>query len=82
MSKLIGEVTHYFNKAGVAVIKLKDKISIGDKIKIKRNERETEEDVRSMQIDYEDVDTAQKGEEVAVKIENSAKEGDQVYKVE
>lgn len=81
MNKIIGEVTHFFNKAGVAVIKLKDKISIGDKIKIKRNEKETEENVESMQIDHEDVETAKKGEEVAVKINGSAKEGDEVYKV-
>ncbi len=82
MEKQIGEVTHFFNKAGVMVVMLKGKISIGDRIRVKRGGKEFDQEVRSMQIEYQDVQSAKGGDEVAIKIEDSAREGDLVYKME
>ena len=82
MEKEIGKVTHYYNKAGVAVVKLSDKIALGDEIKFKRGDAEFTEKVGSMQIDHENVDSAKNGDEVAIKISQPTKEGTVVYKVE
>jgi len=79
--KLIGKVTHYFDKAQVMVVMLEDKIGIGDKIKVVRGDNEFEETVESMQIEHEAVEKGKKGEEVAIKVSEATKEGAKVYKV-
>lgn len=80
--KEIGEVTHWYDKISVAVIKLTGALKKGDTIKVKRSEEEFEETIASMQIDREDVDSAKKGDEVAVQLSQKTKEGAVVYKVE
>ncbi|MFP4539561.1 MAG: translation elongation factor-like protein [Candidatus Paceibacterota bacterium] len=81
MEKQIGEVIHFFNKAQVMVVRLLDELSLEDVIKVKGGNREFEQTVNSMQIDGEDIAKAGKGEEVAIKIDDRAKENDKVYKV-
>ena len=78
----LGEVTHWYDKITVAVIKLKGALKVGDKIKVRRGDGEFEETVVSMQVDHKDVPAAKKGDEVAVKLFNKAKEGAAVYKAE
>lgn len=80
--KLIGKVTHYFDKAMVMVVKLEETIAAGDKIKIKRGDEEFEETIESMQIEHEAVENAKAGDEVAIKISQATKEGAEVYKIE
>jgi hypothetical protein len=80
--KEIGIITHWFDKIGVAVIKLTDTLSVGDKIKIKRGNEEFEDTVASMQIDHKEVSSAQKDDEAALKLSNKAHEGSKVYKIE
>lgn len=82
MDKLIGEVIHFFNKAGVMVIKLDDKLSVGDTIKVKKKDKEFEQQVSSMQMEHEDVESAKAGQEIAIKSEQPVKEGYKVYKIE
>ncbi len=83
MEKYIGEVIHFFSRANVAVVKLEDILVLGDEIKIKRGNSEFTQNVDSVQIDHKNVDSAKRGEEVAVKIVDSkkTKEGDKVYKI-
>ena len=80
--KLIGKVTHYYDKAMVVVIKLEDKIAVGDTIKVKRGDEEFEQKVESMQIEHEQIEKAKKGEEIAIKVNDATKEGASVYKIE
>lgn len=79
--KFIGKVTHYFDKAMVMVIKLEYSVSAGDTLKIKRGEEEFEQKVESMQIEHEMVEKGKKGDEVAIKINQSIKPGADVYKM-
>jgi putative protease len=79
--KLIGKVIHYFDKIQVAIVELKDKIKIGDKIKIKGHNKEFEQEVTSLQIEHKDVKEAKKGETVGMKVTEKVKEGDGVYLV-
>jgi len=77
--KQIGEITHYFGKIGVAVIKLKDGLKVGESIKIVGGEREIIQEVSSMQVEHENIDKAKKGESVGLKVDGVVRPGDKVY---
>jgi putative protease len=77
--KQIGEITHYFGKIGVAVIKLKDDLKVGESIKIVGGERELIQEVSSMQVEHENIDKAKKGESVGLKVDETVRPGDKVY---
>lgn len=81
-TKPIGTVTHYYDKAGVAVVKFAGAVSVGDKIKIVKGDHEFEQEVSSMQIEHEQVSSAKKGSEVAIKVVEPTKEGAAIYRVE
>lgn len=82
MDNQIGKVVHYFNNIGVAVIELSDELSVGDKVTFvsPNGEELFEQEVDSMEIDEEPVDTATAGDEVAVKVNEKAKAGATVHK--
>ena len=80
--KEIGKVIHYFDKAGVAVVRLSSALKTGDTIKFKRGDEEFMEAVSSMQVDHAAVTSGKSGDEVAIKISQKTKEGVHVYKVE
>jgi len=77
----IGKIVHYYDKIGVAIIELSGKLKVGDSIRIKGNGIDFEQEVSSMQIEHEDIKEAKKGETIGLKIEQKAKEGDEVYLV-
>ena len=77
----IGTVTHYFGKISVAVLSLTDPIHIGDKIRIRGNDTECDQEVTSLQVDHEAVDTGQVGTEVAMQVSQSVRCGCQIYKL-
>lgn len=80
--KKIGKVIHYYDKIMVAVVKLAGKLSVGDSIKVRRGDEETESVVESMQVEHEAVKSGKKGEEVAVKLSAPTKAGAAIYKLE
>ena len=73
--KEVGKVTHYYDKIGVAVVKLTGSLKVGDKIKVRRGEEEFEATVDSMQIEHEPVEAAKKGDEAAIRLPQKTKEG-------
>ena len=77
--KLIGKVTHYYGKVGVAIIKLEGLLKAGDKVRFAGNKEEFEQMVDSIEIDRQKVDEAQAGQEVGVKVEKKVSEGTPVY---
>ena len=80
--KKVGEVTHYWGKIGVAGIKLTAGLSQGDTIRIKGATTDFEQDVGSMQIEHQDIETAKRGQEIGLKVKEKVRRGDTVYKVE
>ncbi len=80
--KPIGKVTHYYDKAGVAIIELQDELRIGNRIRIERGDQTFEREVTSMQKDYKPVEEAGKGDTVGIKIDQKAKEGSLVLLLE
>ena len=80
--KKVGEVTHYWGKIAVAGIKLTGALSQGDTIRIKGATTDFEQTVGSMQIEHQDMETANKGQEVGLRVKDKVRRGDTVYKVE
>ncbi len=78
--QLIGEITHYFGKIDVGIIELKKKLKVGEKIHIKGSTTDFEQEVKSIQIDHQDVKKAKKGDAIGIKVENKVREGDEVYR--
>jgi putative protease len=76
---LIGKVIHFFDKIKVAVIAVEKPIKIGDKIQIAGNTTNFEQKVESMQIEYNPVKKAGKGDDIGMKVKETVREGDKVY---
>lgn len=77
----VGKIAHFFSKINVAVIDLSDTLSVGDKIRIMGPTTDFEQTVESMQIEHEDVKTAEKGQSIGLKVKERVRENDTVYKV-
>jgi translation elongation factor EF-1alpha len=79
--KLIGKITHYYSKIGVAVIELEDMLSVGDEISIEGASTNVRQKVDSMQVEHENIETAGAGDSVGMKVADKVRENDQVYKI-
>ncbi|RJS84001.1 translation elongation factor-like protein [Candidatus Bathyarchaeota archaeon] len=79
--KEVGVVTHYFTRISVAVVELKDTLSIGDKILIRGATTNFEQTVESMQIEHKNITTAEAGQSIGLKVVDRVREGDRVYKI-
>lgn len=79
--KLIGKITHYFSKIGVAVIELSDNLRIGDKIRIVGKDADFIQEVDSMEVDHQKIQEAKAGDKVGLKVVGKAREGCKVYKL-
>jgi hypothetical protein len=80
---LVGEVTHYFSKIMVVVVKVThDQLRVGDKIRIKGHITDFIQKVESLQIESVNVPTAHKGQLVGLKVVKETRVGDHVYHLE
>ncbi|MCD6446255.1 U32 family peptidase C-terminal domain-containing protein [Candidatus Bathyarchaeota archaeon] len=76
----IGKVTHFFNKISVAVVELKAPLAVGDHIVIKGPTTNFEQTVESMQIEHENIERAEAGQSIGLKVAQRVREKDIVYK--
>jgi putative protease len=81
MEPVVGKITHYFPKIGVAVIMLEDNLANGDEIHIKGTHTDFCQTVTSMQVEHKNIANAVKGQDIGMKVLHNAHEGDIVYKV-
>ena len=81
MEMLIGKVTHYFPKIGVAVVYLMDDLKNGDQIRISGPNANFRQLVTSMQIEHTTIASATKGKEIGMKVSQPVHTGDVVYKI-
>jgi len=79
--KLIGKLTHYFDKIGVGVIELSGTLNKGDKISIEHSGEAFEQTVESMQIEHKQIAKAIKGQAIGMKMAQPAKHNSSVFKV-
>lgn len=80
--KLIGEISHYFGKIGVAVIELKGPLKEGDTIRIIGGEDTNfDQEVQSMEAEHKKVKKAKAKDSVGLKVKEKVREGYKVYKL-
>lgn len=81
--KKVGAITHYYDKIGVAVVKLQNgDLKVGDTIKLTdKDGNEFTQKIDSMQIEHAAIDIAKKGDEFGVKIDKVVKPKTEVIKL-
>ena len=79
--KEIGVVSGFFSHVGVAAIKLKAPLKVGDKIRIKGHTTDFEEKVASMQIENKAVKEAKKGDHIGIKVKEKVRPNDKIFVV-
>ncbi len=79
MEKLVGEISMFFSKVGVAAVKLSDALSVGDKVHIKGHTTDFEQKISSIQLEGKALQKAKKGEHVGIKITEKVRPNDKVY---
>lgn len=73
--KVIGKVTHYYDRIGVAVVALEENLKIGDTIRLKRGKTEFTQKALSIQKDHTPLTVAHKGQEVGLKVDKVTDQG-------
>ncbi len=77
----IGTITHYFGKPEVGVVKLEADVKVGDTLHFRGHTTDFEQKLESMEVDHAAVESAEPGAEVAFKVSERVREGDEVYRV-
>lgn len=80
--KSIGKVSHYYGKAGVAIVELQEELRVGNRIRITRGDHSFDQKVISMQKEYQAVERAVKGDSVGIKVDEKTHEGAEVFLLE
>ena len=86
--QLIGRVSHYYSKLGVAGLTLTEPLHKGDRIHIvghsygTTSPTDVEQTVDSMEIEHRQVDDAGPEDAVAVEVSEKVREGDDVFRVD
>jgi putative protease len=76
----VGRVTHFFPKISVAVVELSAPLAIGDTIAVKGPTTDFEQVVESMQIEHKNIQRAEAGQSIGLKVIQRVREKDKVYK--
>lgn len=79
--KLIGKISHYFDKIGVAVIDLTDTLEVGDEISIEGAATNFRQTIDSMEIEHQKIDKAKKGQSIGMKVADKVRDNDKVFKI-
>ena len=80
--KKIGKVTHYFTSIGVAAIEITEgELCVGDTIHIVGHTSDFTQKVSSMQVEHKSVEKASAGESIGIKVDEHAREHDEVFLV-
>ncbi len=77
--KLLGEVSHFFDKISVAVIEVKAPMKAGDRISIEGPQTNFTQTVNSMQIEHDKIQAARAGQSVGMKVSQPVRKKDLVY---
>ena len=76
----VGHITHFFSKISVAVLELTAPLSVGDRILVKGPATDFEQVVESMQVEHKNIQRAEAGQSIGIKLAQQTKERDVVYK--
>ncbi len=77
----VGKVTHYFPKISVAVVEVTaGSVKAGDEIHIKGHTTDFRQRVASMQVEHENIEMAEPGMSIGMKVDEPVRDHDMVYK--
>jgi putative protease len=76
---LVGSVTHYYTKLGVATVSLQAPLHVDDNAHIVGNTTDHVQTVTSLQIDGQDVTSGFRGDLVGLAVSARVRVGDGVY---
>jgi translation elongation factor EF-1alpha len=80
--QLVGTVTHYFGQPHVAIVDITaGELHVGDTIQVAGHSSDFTQEVGSMELEHEPVDSANVGDSVGIKVGERAREHDEVFKV-
>ncbi|MEW6568078.1 MAG: hypothetical protein AB1449_07915 [Chloroflexota bacterium] len=79
--ELIGKVIHFYDRIGVAVLRLQQDLKLGDRVHFLGRNTDFEQEITSMEVEHKAVDKGAAGTEVAVKVKQRARNGDSVYRL-
>ena len=77
----VGEVTHFYNQIGVAVIELSGYLKIGDLVHFLGRSTDFRQEVKSMQIEHESISEASAGQEIALRVDHRVRQHDKVFRI-
>lgn len=77
----VGDVVHYYNRIGVAVLQLSEPIRVGDMVQILGYSTDFHQRVTSLQIEHQSVQEAFPGQDVAMKVDQRVRRNDKVYRI-
>lgn len=78
---LIGSVEQFFDKISVVAIKLTGNLKVGDIIEIGSEDDAIRQRVSSMQIDRVNVEEANDGDSIGIKLKHRVSEGESIYRI-
>lgn len=76
---LAGKVVHYYDKIGVAIVRLEKVLKVGDKVKFARGDEGFEQVVESMQVEHVAIQEGKPKQEVGIKVSQPVHEETLVY---
>jgi hypothetical protein len=76
----IGSIIHYFSKINVAIVQLTLPLSVGDQILVKGPTTDFEQTADSIQLDRKNIQRAEGGQTVAIRVSQTARVKDAVFK--
>ncbi|MEW6162812.1 MAG: translation elongation factor-like protein [Nitrospirota bacterium] len=77
----VGTISHVYKKIGVAVVELSEPLQTGDTIHISGSHTDLTQKVESMQIEHQNIQRAERGQSIGLKVNGEVREHDLVYKV-
>lgn len=78
--KPIGEVIHYYDHLGVAVVKFNKAVKVGEKVNFKGAHADFTQTIDSIQYEHENIKSAKKGQDVGIKVDQKVHQGNKVFK--
>jgi len=79
--ELVGRVTHYYGRIGVAAVRLTAPLKVGERIWIVGRTTDLEQAVTSLELDHRPIGEGLPGQEVGLLVAERVREGDRVYRV-
>jgi putative protease len=76
----IGKITHYYDHIRVAVLELTGELKVGETIHIHGHTTDFNQQVDSIEIEHQKIESAGPGTEVALKVIEPVHEGDILFK--